>query len=217
MSSWSRKESKWKDEFRAALVSAGQFEKFFAVKETIRKELHTEGLDPNSIVADKRAWREAAKSFPGVFDHDAFESKMQHMKEEKAERFKKNVNRTLTTKNPDGTICLPQDIGVEDKGDTDILRDTKWVYVNMARLMKKDRKTGLTSLDPKVLKEAPSNGAIGLASYALEDRKAFYEKYVTKILPKDEVSTAGKSEEELKAELDPTYDDIEKYMQKLSG
>jgi len=98
---------------------------------------------------------------------------------------------------------------------TDILADTKWVYLNMARLIRKTN-TGVLVLVPSVLKEAPSNGAVGLANYAMTDPQAFFEKFVTKILPKDTgEKSSGPTEEEIKAELDPTFDELEKYIERL--
>lgn len=101
-----------------------------------------------------------------------------------------------------------------DDGTEDVLRDVKWVYQNMARLII-TAPNGASTLDPKVLKQAPSNGAVGLAQYALDDRKAFFDKFVTKILPKDDGTSGAVSDEAKLAELDPNFTELEKYMRRL--
>lgn len=110
---------------------------------------------------------------------------------------------------------LMPNVVVEDDGQIDTLRDTKWVYQNIGRLIVRNE-LGLEQLNEDVLVDAPSNGAIGLAHYCLNDRKAFFEKFVIKILPKDDGSDETEpSEEELALEHDPSFAGLEQYLQKI--
>lgn len=102
---------------------------------------------------------------------------------------------------------------VEDDGVFNPIRDAEWVYRNMNRLFKVDRALGIERLDEEVLKEAPSNAAVGLAAHALRDKSKFYEKYgliLLKSSDKDESDSA--SEDQLIDELDPSFRGLEKYL-----
>jgi hypothetical protein len=108
---------------------------------------------------------------------------------------------------------MPQ-VSVVDEGPVDVLRDTKWVYENLGRLIVRNN-LGLEQLDEDTLKEAPSNGAIGLAHYCLNDRKAFFEKYALRIMQKEDEDKGEPTEEELAEEHDPDFSDLKQYLQRL--
>lgn len=105
------------------------------------------------------------------------------------------------------------DVVVEQKDDVDLMGDTLWVYKNLADLILVSDK-GVRRLDTELLKKAPSNGAIAIAQYARDNPAGFLEKFVLKIMPKAEEPQQGKSERELMSDLDPAFDDLEKYFKK---
>lgn len=109
---------------------------------------------------------------------------------------------------------LMPNVVVEDRGPVDVIRDAKWVYENIGRLFIRND-LGLEFLDEEFLATAPSNGAISMAHYCWNHRKEFFEKFIfTKVL-KDEA--IEKTEEDLAAELDPTLEGLEKYLEKIDG
>ena len=107
-------------------------------------------------------------------------------------------------------------VRVKDNGPADPRRDILWVYENLAKLFK-TTETGVQILDAAALKTAPSNGAISVAHYAALDRKAFFEKFVIKILPKATEGDGEVSEEEEGENADPTFGELEKYLKEISG
>lgn len=110
---------------------------------------------------------------------------------------------------------LMPNVVVEDRGPVDVIRDAKWVYENIGRLFYRNN-LGLEFLDEKFLETAPSNGAISLAHYCWNHRQQFFEKFVfTKVAKEDREEE--KTEEDLAAELDPTFEGLEKYLAKLES
>lgn len=220
---WSKKDREWKDQIRAAMVAAGKMDEFVETKRSLYEELIKHKRDKKAC--DKLAWKQASADarFAPLFDIAKFELewkdknavavqkrrdhmvKIRQLKKKKAEPEEHNVPMTPTVNIKDG-----------DNSSADILRDIRWVYLNMSRLFVNDTKNKCQKLSVKVLREAPSNGAVGIAHYALADKKAFFEKFVTRILPKDDESKKGPSPDELKSELDPTFDELERYMAKMS-
>lgn len=105
-------------------------------------------------------------------------------------------------------------IKIKGDGETDILRDVKWVYDNYAELIQTDPKTGADVLNNDLLKKAPSSGCVAIAQYALLDKAKFFERFVVRILPKDDGPAKDKKDtEETAEELDPDFADMEKWIQ----
>ena len=220
---WSNYDTAWKQAFKTALVVAGVFEEFWAKKEEIRKRTLGMPGRKDKKTADKWAWKEASEGFNQHFNRTAFDDEYrkalaagrseQAVKKSamavQAKKRKKSKQENLVLENSDDI-----DFEFDPEATMDVLADVKWVYINMHKLVKTDSR-GLTSLNVAAISKAPSAGAVGMANYALADPKAFYEKYVTRILPKTDETPQAKTMEELQAELDPTFDDISKYMRKL--
>lgn len=100
------------------------------------------------------------------------------------------------------------------KKKVDVLRDIAWVYANISILfVPTDRGTYVIKEDR--LAKAPSQGAIAMARYAQQDMKSFLEKFVTKIIPRDDDEKKRASDEEMKKkmeEIDPSMAELEKYV-----
>lgn len=230
MPAWTPKEKLWREWLRAKLIRAGVWDEFERQRMDFQRAEKMITGQCGKIVA-RKAWHKTAALFSEYFDQAAFEKlREKQVKRERVTRKRESMKRArseattaaqkaigpLTEKELDHIID-PQDddvVVIADAQEGDILRDTKWVYFNLARLIKVGR-GGTKTLDRKVLREAPSNGAVGLAQYALEDQKAFMEKFVTKILPRDDNAEKAQTEEEAAAELDPTLSDLAKYMKKM--
>lgn len=110
-------------------------------------------------------------------------------------------------------------IKVEEQGPPDIRRDMQWVYDNLADLICVKEVTGVEYLNEEVLRTAPSNGAIAIAKYALNDQKAFVKECIQKLMSKDDGKDKTDEElaEEAKEELDPDFDGLEQYIEEISG
>jgi len=93
---------------------------------------------------------------------------------------------------PPANLELP--VIAEDNGQVDLLRDVRWVYANLPRLVVRDE-VGRLKLNIVALKKAPSNGAVSLAEYALRDRDKFFDRFVIKLLPRDTATPAEAAEE----------------------
>lgn len=106
---------------------------------------------------------------------------------------------------------MPQ-VAIEHDEPVNTRRDIEWVYHNMSLLFLRDKGTGLETLNEETLLQAPSNGAIGLASYALNHRKEFFEKFVPKILTKE--AEDGSSEDGYDESVDPDFRGLEQYIEK---
>lgn len=226
MTTWSKKETQWRNEFRAAIAEAGLAEEFKAKVADLTLELMK--LHKDRKFCDKLANKRVAEQYTHIFDPVAFNARWNAMEDarklEKAqanpqaaisheERGRRAQKKKKKDKFDTRVLDAKLDNDAADYRSSDILSDTKWVYANMARLIRVVN--GQQALNKSVLKEAPSAGAVGLAGYALEDPKAFFEKFVTKILPKDEEKPKGQTDEEKLKELDPTFDDLVKYMKRL--
>lgn len=102
---------------------------------------------------------------------------------------------------------------VQDDGVFNPIRDAEWVYRNMNRLFIVDKRLGIERLDEEVLKEAPSNAAVGLAANALADKQRFYREYGLVLLKRSEKEDdESESEEALIEELDPSFRGLERYL-----
>ena len=99
---------------------------------------------------------------------------------------------------------------VDDDGQVDLLRDVRWVYANLPRLVVRDD-TGRLKLNVKELKKAPSNGAVSLAEYALRDRDKFFDRFVIKLLPRDTTSTVAEVAEGASA---PSFSPMAEFIRK---
>ena len=165
--------------------------------------------DNDKIQSDKiqaKIDKERAKEIMATKKQLAEEAEKKAQKE--AEELELERERVLNT--------VP-DVIVEDDGIFDPLNDARWVYSNMPRLFYTDKR-GIERLNEEVLKEAPSNGAIGLAHHALQDKSAWYVKWGMKIMPKEDtnkVEEVEETEEELMEEHDPTFGTLEKYFRKI--
>jgi len=104
-------------------------------------------------------------------------------------------------------------VTVSDDGRVNIVRDIAWVYNRLNELVVTSN-LGLRVLNLAVVSQAPSNGAVTLASYALADVKGFFEKFVVKLLPRD----VSESEElggkkAMEESLDPSLNELTKFLE----
>lgn len=222
-----KKDRYWREFVQGALKHAGKWAKFNEECQALRKKMMEEAGSKDWHAYTRKAWHQTIENYPGIVDEVKFEDNWA----KRVEQEKKTKARNLTLAGklvipemvqplpplPLPEVPLPEQeetVFIEGAQEGDILRDTKWVYFNLSRLIKTNR-NGMRTLDNKVLREAPSNGAVGLAQYALEEQKAFIEKFVTKILPKDETPDKVPTQEELRAELDPTLSELERYMKRV--
>lgn len=219
-----KKDRYWREFVEAALKKAGRWAEFNAECQALRKSLMEAAGSKDWHAYTRKAWHQTIENYPGIVDEVKFEDNWAR----RVEQEKNKKLRNLAAAGRAGKLTIPafehpalsdlpeedETIFIEGAQEGDILRDTKWVYFNLSRLIKTNR-NGTRTLDKSVLKEAPSNGAVGLAQYALEEQKAFIEKFVTKILPKDETPEKVPTPEELRAELDPTLGDLERYMKRV--
>jgi hypothetical protein len=110
---------------------------------------------------------------------------------------------------------LMPNVVIDEAGPVDVVRDAKWVYQNIGRLFYRND-LGLEYLDEEFLKTAPSNGAVSMAHYCWNHRKEFFEKFIfTKVAKEDREEE--RSEDDLAAELDPTFEGLEKYLEKIDA
>lgn len=223
MATWSKKEQSWRDEFRAAMAAAGLIDEFKSKVGVLIIELMK--IHKDRKYCDKVAQLEVSKQYHHIFDPVAFNArwaaKVDSDRSERAARGlpvpvlpRQKGRRAQEKKRKDKVdndlLSAKLSLDASKFSASDMLEDAKWVYANMARLVGPDGKS-----NKNVLQQAPSSGAVGLAAFALEDPKAFFEKFVVRILPKDEEKSAGPTEEELLKELDPTFDELVKYMKRL--
>lgn len=229
MPAWTAKEREWRRKLTAALKKSGRWKEFEEIKEDFRRAEQEKSEQTCDKIVARRAWHQAAALFTDVFDTEKFSAERTawikaNTKRRRINGYKKARKAMapkaklppMSDKEIERILEPPDDevIIIAGNNEGDILRDTKWVYFNMARLIKTSR-AGLRSLDKQVLREAPSNGAVGLAQYALDDSTKFFERFVVKILPKDETPEKQPSEEEALREVDPSFEDLAKYMRKL--
>lgn len=132
---------------------------------------------------------------------------------EEYKRYLKKQAKIRMARDIEQKDALDHGIVIETKGPPDIVRDIQWVYDNLGRLFASTEKgTKVFNLD--VLEQAPSDGAVGLAGYALKDQKAFFDKFATKLIPRDSGNmevAVEQTEEERLAELDPSFDDMKEF------
>lgn len=102
-------------------------------------------------------------------------------------------------------------IVVEDPSEVDIVADTKWVYGNLAKLIVIDKVKGHRKLNVELLEQAPSNGAIAIAMFALENQNDFMTRFAMKLFPK-EAKQPTEDNIDLADELDPTLGEMANYM-----
>lgn len=228
MTAFSDREKHWRTELTKALKKEKKWDEFDARRLQLQQQIMAAGQKDFKI-ARKKAWHAAAEEFPGVFDTAKFDIQRKETIERERDERKRRALKTSMAQRTGGVITPALDAEVDrmidqlsDQGpvvienavEGDVLRDAKWVYYNLSRVIK-TRRNGQRYLDPKTLKEAPSNGAVALAQYALDEPKAFIERFVIKILPKDEAPEKAPTEEEVRAELDPGLDELERYMKKV--
>lgn len=97
-----------------------------------------------------------------------------------------------------------------------IVNDITWVYQNLRALVIRNS-NGQKILNPSVLKQAPSRGAIALADFAVSDPKEFFNKFVIKLLPRtvgSDSSDRSKKDESLREKikrLDPDFSDMKDF------
>lgn len=102
---------------------------------------------------------------------------------------------------------------VDQQRPPDIVRDIQWVYDNWGELFTRTP-NGTMVLVEEVLEEAPSNGAIAMATYAVDDPRAFFRQFVSKLIPKDAAEPDqddDKSRDDKIAELDPSFEDMKEF------
>jgi hypothetical protein len=101
---------------------------------------------------------------------------------------------------------------VKAKGDVDLVRDIQWVYDNLKDLIIESMGPGSPcALNEAVLAKAPSSGAIAMAKYARDDDKAFFSRFVVKLLPRDLQPKEEISDRERLLNVDPEFETLEKY------
>lgn len=128
-------------------------------------------------------------------------------------RYLKQQARIRMAQEQEREESLNHGVIVRDEGPPDIPRDIRWVYEHLGDLFKMTEK-GTRVFDLEVLESAPSNGAVAMANYALIDQKAFFDKFVSRLIPKDVAvleETAEPTEEEKMAELDPAFEDMKEF------
>jgi len=187
---------------------SGSWNAFEKCRQKHQKEEREKSGKPHAVCR-VRSWRRAASDFSHLWDQDNFDNYRKAALDEA-----RQARAARAVKKADPQESAPPVVVIEDGIEGDILGDVRWVYDNLARLIRK-RRTGERYLDTKALKDAPSNGAVGIAQYAFNDQKAFFEKFVTKILPKDDGSKDAKTQGELEEELDPTFSDLKKYIKRM--
>jgi hypothetical protein len=143
-------------------------------------------------------------------------AKAAEARREAAELLKKERLLVMAKKEEHQAARRPANVVVQDSDTPDVVRDITWVYQNLNQLIGYSE-NGIAFLDQDLLAKAPSNGAVNFAEYAKEDRKGFFEKFVMKLLPKDQKQAEAESEEEAAARLDPGLKDLEKYWGKSGG
>jgi hypothetical protein len=128
------------------------------------------------------------------------------------QKFLKTRARIRMSQKQQQLQALDHGITVEETGPPDIVRDIQWVYDHLGELFE-TTDLGIRVFDKEVLMKAPSNGAIAFANYALLDQKAFFDKYVTRLIPKDAANQEEEeqSKEDLMAELDPSFEDMKEF------
>ena len=102
-------------------------------------------------------------------------------------------------------------IVVEDPPEVDIVSDTKWVYGHLAKLIVIDPAKGHRKLNVELLKDAPSNGAVAIAMFALENQNEFMTRFAMRLFPK-EARQPMDDNPNVADELDPSFGDMGKYM-----
>jgi len=113
----------------------------------------------------------------------------------------------------DKILASQVSVTVEDEGPADIVRDVRFVYEHLSELILVSD-SGVRMLNPAVLKRAPSNGSIALATYALESPSAFIEKFVGRLFPKAaEIVRDTRDTEAEQKDLDPSFDELERYFE----
>lgn len=150
-----------------------------------------------------------------VFDVRKYASELSRQSPTKLAKEKKTADIDEALKEYELKKQLMPNVVVEDTGPVDVVRDAKWVYENIGRLFYRND-LGLEFLDEEFLKSAPSNGAISLAHYCWNHRKEFFEKFVFTKIAKEE-REESKTEEDLAAELDPTFEGLERYLEKIDS
>lgn len=100
---------------------------------------------------------------------------------------------------------------VPEVGPFDIVRDVKWVYQNAGTLVLVSDDGKVKRLNPEVIAQAPSNGAIAMATYFLSSPESFLEKFVSKLIPRSAATDAAKDETEERRKLDPNLSELEQY------
>lgn len=176
------------------------------------------GSNPNIDKIHTDSWRLTLIRYPEALDRKIDVFAKQRSKKERRIKQEKQSKEALERAQQEARSIPQVDVGevtVEQLDEkVDILRDIRWVYANLPRIFKTDN-LGVERLDENALVTAPSNGCIALAHYALVDKKAFFERFIIKILPKDLDSPAdpdaatGKDDPR---ETDPGLEDLERYM-----
>jgi len=133
-----------------------------------------------------------------------------------SEDYKKYLKQQATVrmaKDKEQEDSLAHGVMIENSGLPDIVRDIQWVYDHWGTLFVQSR-AGTIIFDKKVLKTAPSQGAITMAEYALRKPDGFVERFVIKLLPKDAGNPeeiTDQTQEERLAEMDPSFADMKDF------
>ena len=99
-----------------------------------------------------------------------------------------------------------------------LLDDIKWVYENLAHLVLvsvNERGLEVRQLDPALLSQAPSKGAIAMATYAMQKPEGFIEKFAVKLLPRD--AEPSEIESDVIEAMDPDFANLDGYMGASDG
>lgn len=109
--------------------------------------------------------------------------------------------------------------GIVVKGKPqDPLEDVRWVFDRFASLMV-EGKDGERELNHGLLSQAPSNGAVSMATYAILDPKGFFTRFVIKLIAPVQVESesAVAVEEQQMVVQDPGFADMAAFMQQATG
>ena len=108
------------------------------------------------------------------------------------------------------------DLKPENPGDSNILSDIQWVYENFQDLFQRGD-MGEQVLNPELIEKAPSGGAVTLATYALQKRDAFVEKFAIKLLPRDTGKVVDDDREGDAKKLDPGLAELSDFFEEDSN
>jgi len=156
--------------------------------------------------AKARADKEEAKAKANQLRYEMYREKRNRLRNERLEAEKERAIMAA-----EKARATQERYIVSDDGKVDIVRDVAWVYANMATLVVVSEDGKIKRLNPEVIHQAPSNGAVAFATYLLEKPSEFLEKFAIRLFPKD-ASAAPKDPAAKQRAIDPTLEDLGDYL-----